>query len=538
MKRENNKKFKLEKSKAVSHLLSTYLREQESSRRNKFLASTLQGFRSGSEKVWIKRGEDTTLELFRAMAAHVPAYKDFLKKNKINPKKIVTPGDLTKLPVTNKENYLQSYPLEALCWGGKFKDGSWMISSTSGSTGQPFYFPRSHLKDKEFQMTAELAFREYYQIHKKSTLFLDCFALGVWIGGMFMYQTVRNLMNTGDYALSIITPGADRSETLKAIRRLAPQFDQVILGGYGPLVKDLIDDGIHEGIDWNQYNMKYFFAAEGFTEGFRDYLHNYGGAKNVFTGTLNHYGTADLGTMAHETPLSILIRSLVVQNKKMFTSVFSQAHRLPTLAQFIPELFFFEQHEGRLLCSGLGGLPLMHYDLKDRGEVVTFEEMITRCKEGGIDILREARKEKLDTTIWKLPFVYLYERDDFTVSIYSVNIYPESIRRALEVSRLEKSLTGKFTMSTEFNDQQNQVLQIVTELKTGVKENATLMNHTLQSVIATLNQENSEWRDFYADPNIRHKVIPQIIFKAHHDEDYFKPGRKQKWIKKVKPNLV
>jgi len=41
-----------------------------------------------SEDEWQSRGEKRALALFHTAAEHVPAYKDFLKKNKIKPDKI------------------------------------------------------------------------------------------------------------------------------------------------------------------------------------------------------------------------------------------------------------------------------------------------------------------------------------------------------------------------------------------------------------------------------------------------------------------
>jgi len=484
-----------------------------------------------SEQYWINRGETSMLKLFHVMAERVPAYKDFLAKHKINPASIKTIEDFKNLPLTSKENYLLAYPLKDLCWDGKFAEGKWIIASTSGSTGEPFYFPRTHLQDQQFALTAELTLREYFEIHKKSTLFIDCFALGVWIGGMFMYQAIKNISEQRNYQLSIITPGADKTETIKAVKGLAPQFDQVILGGYGPLVKDLIDDGIRQGIDWNQYDMKYFFAAEGFTEGFRDFLKEKGGVKNIYTGTINHYGTADLGTMAHETPLSILIRRLTEKNKALYNLVFSQGNKLPTLTQFIPELFFFQEVNRKLVCSGPAGLPLIRYDLKDIGEVCTFDVMKEKFAKYNIDLLEEAKKLNLQNTIWQLPFVYVAERGDFTVSIYSVNIYPESIRKALEVKELQEAITGKFTMIVDFDKSENQFLEINIELKPEQTETEIIKQKVLNSIISWLNKENSEWRDFYADEGIRHKVTPILTFWPYQHETHFRAGRKQKWVK-------
>jgi len=484
------------------------------------------------ESYWIERGEKNALALFRQTAARVPAYRDFLKKNKIASDAIKTIADFKQVPVTTKDNYLLAYSPAELCWDGRFKEKQWMIASTSGSTGEPFYFPRTKIQDEQFMLTAELAFLDFFEIDKRSTLFLNCFALGVWIGGMFMYQAVRRIVDSGRYPISVLNPGADRAEVLKAIKKLAPLFDQVILGGYGPLVKDLIDEGIRQGIDWKQHNMKYFFAAEGFTEGFREYMEVKGGAQNPLTDTINHYGTADLGTMSHETPVSNLIRRLAVERPAVYDSVFNFGGRVPTFTQYIPELYFFEEVAGRLLCTANGGLPLIRYDLKDVGGTAKFSDIKKKVSAAGVNLSEELTARKVSQAVWNLPFVYLYERNDFTVSIYSVNIYPESIRRALEHRDLQAALTGKFTMRVDFDEEQNQFLEINSEMHPGIIQSETLRKEISEVVIHQLYTENSEWRDFYERPDIQQKVVPRIALWPYQDLTYFKPGGKQKWVKK------
>jgi len=125
------------------------------------------------------------------------------------------------------------------------------------------------------------------------------------------------------------------------------------------------------------------------------------------------------------------------------------------------------------------------------------------------------------------------ERGDFTVSIYSVNIYPESIRKALEEKEFEDAITGKFTMVVDFDETQNQFLEINIELKSGQTETEEVHRRVLTSIISWLNKENSEWRDFYSDEGIRDKVAPRLVFWPYQHETHFRPGRKQKWVKKT-----
>ncbi|MCR4327905.1 MAG: hypothetical protein NUV53_00085 [Patescibacteria group bacterium] len=489
------------------------------------------------EEYWIRRGEAEALRLFHEMVRRVPAYRLFLREYGVkNMGFIRSVDDMKEIPIISKDNYLLKYPLEQLCWDGNFKSRQFIISSTSGSTGQPFYFPRSSAQDEQFGLTAELCLRAYFGIDKKTTLFINCFALGVWIGGMFVYQATKHIAERGQYGFSIITPGADKTETLKAVKNLAGKVDQIIIGGYGPLIKDLIDEGIAQGIHWGKYDMKYLFAAEGFTEGFRTYMQTQGGATEIYGGTINIYGTADLGAMAHETPLSIFARRSAVNDSSLYSKLF-QYQRIPTFCQYIPELYYFEEIEGRLVCSSPGGIPLVRYDLKDVGQVHKYGEVIKILNGHGIIAEKDMRRAGIMHNIWKLPFVSVFERNDFTVSIYSVNIYPESIRKAFESPKLRDALTGKFTMEVNFDEHHNQFLEIHVELRQDVASSNSLLEEIHASIIEWLSKENSEWKDFYERDDIREKMIPRITFWEYQDPKYFKPGGKQKWVKKEKHSV-
>lgn len=491
----------------------------------------LKDFNTRPENGFIRDGEKMALRLFHEMAKRVPAYKDFLKKNHINHKKIKNFKDFKNIPLISKDSYLKKYPLERLCWDGKFKESQWDISSTSGSTGEPFYFPRTDLQNEQYAASAELYLRNNFEIHKKSTLYINCFALGVWIGGIFTYEAIKTVSRHGNYKLTLINPGLNKIEILKTVKNLGPKFDQVILGGYPPFIKDVIDDGIKYGIRWKKYNIGIIFSAEGFCENFRNYIIKKTGIKNIYTGTLNHYGTVDQGTIAHETPLAILIRRMAVERPKLFNLVFREGiSRLPTLAQYDPEMFFFEEINGGVVCSAYSGLPLVRYDLKDNGGVFTFEEIKKKFNDFGIDLMKEARKTGISDKIWHLPFVYVYERRDMSVSLSGANVYAENIKRALQNKLLYKFLTGKLSMNIRFNKNQDQYLEINLELKNGIKPNKNIKNLALNLIVKNLLKENSEYRAVYAFSKTRN--TPKIILRPYEHPDYFRVGGKQKWVKK------
>ncbi len=492
----------------------------------------LKDLKKKPESFWLKRGEKRALKLFREMAERVPAYKDFLKKNRVDPEKILSAADLKKIPSISKDTYLRAYPLEKLMFDGIFDKKRWIFSVTSGSTGKPYYFPRQKEQDDQYALTAELYLLSQFEIDKKSTLYINGFAMGAWIGGLFTYQAIKLISDRGNYPLSIINPGLNKTEILNALESLGKKFEQVIIGGYPPFVKDVLDEACQRGIALSDYNLRFIFSAEAFSETFRDYIAKKAGLKNPLLNTLNHYGTVDMGTMAHETPLSILIRRIAVQNTGLYPVTFKDGHKLPTLAQFLPELFYFEEEDGKLFCSAKSGIPLMRYDLKDNGGVFSLENIKQKFLGHGrkINLVSEAEKAGIGNTLWNLPFVYVYERNDFSVSLYGGNVYPENIRNALQETSLENEFTGKFTMLIKNDEQENQRLEINAELKHNVQPSEILKRQATEIIVKKLLAENSEYRSGYSQ--MREKLVPNVILWPYEHPSYFHSGGKQKWVKK------
>lgn len=478
------------------------------------------------EMVWQRRGARRAFNLFHAMSIRVPAYKDFLAAHKLNPSTIKTASDFHKIPPIDKDNYLRRYPHEMLCWDGEFPHGQWVISSTSGTTGEPFYFPREASQDAQYALMAELYLRENFQVHKKSTLYIVAFPMGAWIGGLFTYEALRQITERAGYDISIITPGIHKREVISVIKKLGGKFDQVIIGAYAPFLRDIIADGKAEGIDWKSYNCGFIFSAEAFSEQFRDYIFREIQPDQPLKATLNHYGTVDLGTMAHETPESILVRRTLVE-KDMLNTILPEARRQPTLAQYNPELFYFEQVQQNILCSAYSGIPLVRYDLKDYGGVLARQQVHETLKENGIDIAALAKQNNIEDTQVNLPYVYVYERDVLSVSYYGFLLYPEMIRSGLEQEALLSMVTGKFSMQVNYDTDGRQKLEIYVELFGELNSSVTIRKAVQAAVHQTLLKESSEYRETYQV--VGDVALPEINLRSYGDPEYFKTGTKQRW---------
>jgi phenylacetate-CoA ligase len=330
--------------------------------------------------------------------------------------------------------------------------------------------------------------------------------------------------------MTILTPGINKKEIFEALKNIGHQYDQIILCGYPPFMKDIVDEAKLQGVRWKDYSIKMIFAAEAFSEKFRDYVMRKVGMKNVYRDTMNIYGSADLGTMAEETPISILIRRLALKNNKIYKKLFSEATRLPTLAQYIPNFINFEAVNKNIYVSGDNILPLVRYEIGDNGGVINFDDVERIFLEEGLNLRKEAKRVGIVNTIAELPFVYIYERTDFSTKLYGAIIYPEYIKAGLQHPTLQKYITGKFTIFTKNDAKQDEYLEINIELKPKINESEWLSRESARHIVQTLLIKSAEYAN---NANMMpDKVKPRIVFWPYEHPMHFQAGVKQKWIKK------
>lgn len=485
-------------------------------------------FKNKPEEYWTKQGEKKSLELFHNMAVHVPAYKDFLKKNKIDHTKIKTRSDWDKIPNIDKNNYLRVYSKKDLCWQGTLKSPL-VWTSTSGSTGERIYFPRNKILDEQYSVILSDFLKNNPNTLKGSTLVVVGFGMGVWIGGLITYQAFAISAQDNNFPISVITPGINKLEIFKILKDLSPDFDQTILVGYAPFIKDIVDDASNYDIDFKKINLRLLFAAEVVNEGMRDYLAEKSNMENVYTDTMNVYGSADIGAMAFETGISILIKRLALKNKPIYDELFLQSIKVPTLAQFNPMFTNFENQEEDIVLSGNNALPLLKYSIGDCGRVLGYNEVISLFFKYNIDLKKEAKICGINN-IKEFPFVYIYERKDFSTTIYGLQVYPDMIRPVFWDKNFSDLLSGKFTLITKFDENHNQYIEINCEMREKGENTVGLKDLLLGEIKKHLLEKSSEFKEL--TNHYKDKEFFKVILWPQEDPLYFKPGVKQKWVKK------
>ena len=486
----------------------------------------LKKYQSVKASQWQRLGEKFALDLFQKVSEKIPAYKDFLKKHKIQPEKIKTIQDFELLPLVDKKNYLQSYPLKSLVWDSRLL-GLYTLSSSSGSTGNPFLWPRGSLQEVEGARLVELFYKYLFEMDKKSTLYVVSFGMGAWIAGTFM-SSITQLISRKGYPVLVITPGLEKDLLIRLIKQLNTNFDQVLIIGYPPFVKDVLDSGKDHDLDWAKINMKLMFAAEGFSEKWRDYMLKKIGEKNPLKTTTNIYGTADAGIMGMETPLSILVRRVVVQSDKV--KEFFGKTTLPTFVQYDPTTKYFEKVRNELVFTSNSGIPLIRYNIHDSGDIIDYNHVKEFLEGEGLSIDKELKKYQVEDFDWKLPFIYIFGRSDFMVNFYGLNVFPDHIKAGLEDSSVNNYVSGKFTMQTETNKRHNQKLILNIELQNNIEPNKQLEKQILKSILDNLVKLNSEFNKLYGDLGAK-KSTPMINLFPYGNPQ-FKVGTKHRWVKK------
>lgn len=489
------------------------------------ILTALQAFLSTSLDVLLQRQvnpEAAILELFHTAAASVPAYQAFLQQQGIDPATIQTFAAFQQLPLTTKQNYLQQYSLAQLCRNGQLESCD-IAAVSSGSTGQPSFWLRSITDEFQIAIRFEQIFRDSFQADTKRTLAVICFAMGTWVGGVYTANCCRHLAAKG-YPITVITPGNNKTEIFRVIQALAPAFEQVVLLGYPPFLKDVIDSGIAQGIPWPQYGVKLVMAGEVFSEEWRTLVGERAGSTDHCYNSAALYGTADAGVLGNETPLSICIRRWLAEHPDAARQLFGES-RLPTLVQYDPLSRFFEVQDNTLLFSGDNGMPLLRYHISDTGGILSYEQMLKFLEDWGFDPIATLRHT--NRGIYPLPFVYVFGRSHFTVSYFGANIYPENVTVGLEQAPICEWVTGKFVMQVKEEADRNSRLSIVVELAPSVESSTEKQQVIARSIRYHLQRLNSEFANYVPEA----KQIPDVMLTATGDPDYFPLGVKHRYTR-------
>ncbi|WP_040795938.1 phenylacetate--CoA ligase family protein [Nocardia higoensis] len=428
-------------------------------------------------------GFDHALEVFRSAVDRVPAYAKFLCDHGIDAEEIRTPADFAALPPVTKDNYFQVHPRNDLMAGGDIGvAGIW--SSSSGSTGRPGYWARDEIAHAQGVVLHGRILRAF-GANRRRTLVVVAFAMGNWIGGTYTLRCVEGLAARG-YPVSVIAPGQNLETVRADIAELGPYYEQVVLAGYPPFVRDVLDGA---GPEVLSQDLKLLLAGENITETWRDRVLELMGKPGRAEDTCLIYGTADAGMMGHETPTTIAVRRAAEADPLLRQRLFGDATVTPTLVEYDPGYRYTETDEaGRLLFTVANAMPLVRYRINDEGEVRTAEQLAT-------ELLRAGHRLRVRTCTPSSGFLVLRGRPDVAATFYAVKIRPDGIRAALGDPRVRDELTGKFVLTTVTDARSRDELRLRVELRAGARPAPGFPRLVAAVVTGQLAATSAEYRE-------------------------------------------
>ncbi len=478
------------------------------------IRSVIHAFEKKNEQYWQKEGFKKALRIFHAASKRIPAYADFLKKNKFDPHSVMTLKDFERIPILTKHNYIEQYPLIDRMWERR-SDLSSMVASSSGTTGEAIFWPRGHSQETEATIFHELIYRELFSTEKKSTLVIIGFPMGVYVSGLATVLPSWAVSASG-HRLTLVSPGMNKVEIIRSMEEMSKLYEQTILIGHPFFLKDVLETALQKNTKLQSYNLRLLCCSEAFSEEWRSYV------SKIFTkektpSIFSTYGSSEFLLIGTETTFSIAIKNLFEKNTRQCMDMFS-TEIVPAIFQYNPLIRYIEEDQGNLLFTANSGIPLVRYALGDRGSLLKYEETKNLL----------SSRELKNLSKWKLPLVALKGRSDYAVIFYGANIYIEHIRSALEHKEFFPSITGKFRMGVFPNKQMDPVLQINIELHDHIKPSLQLAEKIREHVSKHLLQINIEYSS--SVQHVEKDLKPQIYLHTYQSQPYFTPGLKPNYI--------
>ncbi|KAJ3362876.1 hypothetical protein HDU91_003221 [Kappamyces sp. JEL0680] len=482
------------------------------------------------------------IERLEALAAvarkHIPAYRQIYAR-------MPDGAAVGTLPVVDKKTLVHPFEMAERCLEGTISSIQ-TIHVSSGSSGQATCWGRTKEDELAIVPLFSRILHSLGAAPARKTLAMVVFPMGSWVGGLFTTMCLRHYTEASSVSLTTVTPGNAMPEILRLIPLLCPLFDQTILLGYPPFVKSVVDQAVALALPLPSYGLRFVFAGEVFSQEWRHLLAKRAGC--LETHIVSMYGTADAGVLAHETPLSIAIRSFLAQNPPIALQLFGK-NRIPSFFQYDPLARFLETLDEQDAATGtvnkrivlttmpLVGrdqdiqeairrinMPLIRYNIGDEGDVMDFAKLMAFLHDHGFPVetvLQETPHEML-------PFCWVFGRSFWAVSFYGCNVYVENIMVGLEMPSVAPLVTGKFVLSVGADRDQDVRLAVHIELAPTVHTDSPGLEALLaSSILEQLCRLNAEFVAYVP----KEKQPPLVHLHVFGDEQHFPIGVKHVYVK-------
>ncbi len=442
--------------------------------------------------------EKYLLYSFHLNAQRIPHYRKFLRRSRINPAQIRTVHDfLQKIPETNKENYIyKTKDICQMCINGDYHNVNLFVKS-SGHSGRQCYWAKSHKQDLYGRTALSIGLDENFDANRRKTLIINGFLLGSWVTGI-------NFNELASWHCPIINVGPDKEEIFQTIEELGPSFEQIIITGYPPFIKELVEYGNSRHFPWKKQLIHFIAGGEDFPESWRRYVEGIIKRGKVRSG----FGASDIGILGGmENDATVRIRQLADRNEEFRKALFGEVDETPMLFQYAYNLYINTNSNHDLIFTSLlpeEAQPLIKYNLQDTGGTISYAQMEKLLREHNI---------RCDVRL-PLPFLYVIGRKSGSVNFNAFLIYPENVEECVYRNpQMARTSTGKFHFGAKYDQHLDRHLHIDMQLKPGIKPTKTLQDQYTSLMVKTLQEVNGGFRITYQ--RLRERAHPHINLYAY-----------------------
>ena len=199
--------------------------------------------------------KEKVMALFRKAVKQVPAYREFLRLEQVDPAKIRNFRQFEQLiPVTTKENYIHRFPMAERCLHGLLPRRG-VIEESSGTSGKSTFWMRSSAEERDYRVLIRSAFPHLYGFgRKEKVIVLNGFMTGGWTGNAKFGERI------GSRGISRNT-GPDPEKIIRCLREFGREITYLI-GGYPPFLLKLIEFGRQQAdFNWKDYRVHLYTSG-------------------------------------------------------------------------------------------------------------------------------------------------------------------------------------------------------------------------------------------------------------------------------------
>jgi phenylacetate-CoA ligase len=394
---------------------------------------------------WIGRAK--AYEVYLKARRGCPAYEQFLVAH--NAPLVSHMSDLSKLPVTTKENYVKAYDIESRCFGGRIPTKGVVIDESSGSSGLPNSWVRGPAERNSVKAMLQMSFSQSFA--HQDFFILNCFALGPWATGMNVS------MSLVDVAI-LKSVGPDKAKLENALRQFGTKYSYLI-AGYPPFIKNFLDTTT---LDLSPYQLHLVVGGEGMSEGLRAHFGKW------FKSVISSYGASDLEiNIGVETEFAIALRRACWNDPGLSKALFGREDP-PMIFQYNSLDYVLEQNSDGEVIFTIARLanvaPKLRYNLHDRGGVYIHAELVKKLKDRGIDA------STLAARMSSFPILYIYGRNDQSVPFFGCKIFATDLDHIIHRDPILAQHLNSFQIRNEETERFDRRLRIDLERSEGSAE--------------------------------------------------------------------